>query len=170
MHIASRSKQVALNVARDPSSPVELLMALDDSDREVVAALLDNPALPRSILDGLWVLHYPGDVDDKFAAHRQASPDHLTELALHPQAAVRRTVASNPVCPPALLAYLATDREVLVRFAVAAHPSTPAQIIIDLVGDPHALPRKTAERRCPPALSILRLISDDSPHRSTTGP
>ena len=62
----------------------------------------------------------------RVAAHRSTPPDALSRLAADPTAAIPVTIAKRLDCPPVILTVLASDPRDGVRKAAGKHPDLPA--------------------------------------------
>lgn len=88
-----------------------------------------------------WLARFPR-LKPALAWCPNASPEHLADLADHPDAKVRLAVAGHPNTPLATLRTIARHAPFEERCAVARNPNTPPDTIDRLVHDPDHLLRR----------------------------
>ncbi|MBM7171836.1 hypothetical protein JQK87_26225 [Streptomyces sp. G44] len=105
-----------------------------DPDAKVVNAVIGHPGLPEALLRAA-VERYGGQVAAKVAAHPDASPALLEDLALRQppvRKALREIARHRRATGRALLACLPDAR---ARPLAAGHPALPPQALVELLGD-----------------------------------
>jgi len=109
---------------RNPSTRADdlrrLIAAQPDMTSHLLAAVLENPAIPGDLLAA--AASAP-ELRRRVAGHRGAPGELLASLATDKDPDVRRAVASNPSTPPAVLDALARTTSGVLRRRVAENPS-----------------------------------------------
>lgn len=126
-----------LALATDPETPTDVLGRLIlDENPAVSQAVADNPSTP------LWALLEAVMLKGVFegynpplrgiAAHPNASPELLEQLAASDNHVVRSNVGGNHNASQDTLRALSADSEISVRIAVARNPNTATQTLESL--------------------------------------
>lgn len=89
----------------------------------------------------------------KATARARVGNRRLARLARHPSPWVRRTVASRPGLPAAIIRILAVDSDEYVRWSVTRQEAVPVEVLVALAQDPSAAIRDAiaAHPRTPPS-------------------
>ena len=155
---------IGAEVARNPSTPIRLLISLHDmtknswespNDRkknvttdnfvkhDILKGLASNPSTPTEILNDIFNTYATassrtaGDISSELAQNTNLPPGMLKELGNSDSPLVRYYIAANSLTPldESLLEKLANDRESYVRIAVASNKATPTYILEKLKND-----------------------------------
>lgn len=147
-------------IARNPSSPPDLLTSLADLPG-LVPALLENPSLPLSVVES-FVAHEQPTLRSLAAAHATLPERLVVTLAGDPMAIVRAAIARRPDLTPALLEALAVDEDASVRSAVASRAKLPAFLTQRLAFDNNLAVRSTVASRPDLSANLSHRLADDT--------
>ena len=101
---------MAYFVAKHPRTPLDVLIAMADSDDEsVLEGLSENEDCPSEILDKVISRDIPRSVKEKIAASPNLSVEAMDTLSKDFSWKVRKAVGLNPNCPKRLKDKLAKD-------------------------------------------------------------
>lgn len=153
-------------LAQCKTAPPALLVALHQQADEprLDYFLAKNPSTPLSLL--VQLTRYAAEV---VAADPRVPEDLLSQLAEDKRANVRRTVLQNPSAPAAVLARAAQSELPEERLCAASHPKTPPAALallehdaseavrVALVKNPSAPPELLARLVMDPVLPLSRL-------------
>jgi hypothetical protein len=116
--MAKDREQVRWYLARNTACPATVLVALaKDREESVREQAMGNPEFRLKLSAALS------------AAGMEKMVNSLVKRVKHENYQVRKTVAKNPFCPPALLEVLVRDAEEVVGWAVVSNPSCPAALL-----------------------------------------
>lgn len=162
----SPEETIAFAVAKNPSTPLKVILALVSS---YPSAFLENPAIPLLLLENPHFLHEINgpQVDILLRAARELLfvkelPSWVVEsLASHPDEEVCALVGGHPMTPTSLLASLAQDPSPLVRGSVAKNPRTPPDCFLALAHDKNSDVRYYLSTNPSVPAELLLLLSKD---------